>query len=124
MRRIWKFLGIVGGLMAGGWVYYTMNPLSSPLFPKCPFLMWTGWKCPGCGSQRAIHALLHGDVPAAWGYNALLVVSIPILFILLYAEGIRIKRPSLYMHIHRPIFIWIYFLVVIVWWLCRNWMGW
>ena len=124
MTKHWKYLGIGGGTILAGVVYYTLNPTSSSLFPKCPFFVWTGWKCPGCGSQRAVHALLHGDVAAAWGYNALLVVSLPIIIGLFYVESIRSKYPKLYIKVHRPLFIWIYFFIVIAWWLCRNWMGW
>ena len=38
-------------------IYYRVSPTSSVFFPKCAFLMLTGLKCPGCGSQRAVHAL-------------------------------------------------------------------
>lgn len=101
MTKHWKYLGIGGGMILAGVVYYTLNPTSSSLFPKCPFFVWTGWKCPGCGSQRAVHALLHGDVAAAWGYNALLVVSLPIIIGLFYVESIRSKYPKLYIKVHR-----------------------
>ena len=57
-------------------------------------------------------------------YNALLVVSLPIIIGLFYVESIRSKYPKLYIKVHRPLFIWIYFFIVIAWWLCRNWMGW
>ena len=34
-------------------------------YPTCPFLAITGWYCPGCGSLRAVHDLLHGDLAGA-----------------------------------------------------------
>ena len=46
-------------------VYFVFDPTTTRLFPKCAFYALTGFKCPGCGSQRAIHALLHADVLAA-----------------------------------------------------------
>ncbi|WP_243836001.1 DUF2752 domain-containing protein [Sphingobacterium paludis] len=62
-------------------VYYQYDPLQSPWFPKCPFKTLTGLDCPGCGSQRAIHALLHGDILGAIRFNALLLPFIPYIFI-------------------------------------------
>ncbi|HXA45757.1 MAG TPA: DUF2752 domain-containing protein, partial [Candidatus Angelobacter sp.] len=37
--------------------------------------------CPGCGATRACHALLHGDLSAAFRDNALFVLSLPALLL-------------------------------------------
>ncbi len=37
--------------------------------PACPLYQMTGLWCPGCGMTRATHALLRGDIPAAFGFN-------------------------------------------------------
>ncbi len=47
------------------WYYYTHDPLGGKA-PRCLFKLITGYECPGCGSQRAFHSLLHGDIAAAW----------------------------------------------------------
>lgn len=39
----------------------------------------TGLWCPGCGSQRALHALLHGHVGTAIGLNVLMMCALPLL---------------------------------------------
>ena len=57
---------------------YLFNPANGR-FPVCPFHALTGWLCPGCGSQRALHDLMHGNFGEAFRHNALLVVSIPLL---------------------------------------------
>lgn len=80
----------------------------------------TGLKCPGCGSQRAIHSLLHLDILAALGYNAFLVLSLPVIGFLSYVEIKRKKQPSLYARAHSQLFIWFCFTVVIAWWILRN----
>ena len=118
--------GIVGlGLLVcAGVVLYAYNPATATFFPRCPFLVLTGLKCPGCGSQRGLHALLHGDVPLAFHYNALMVLSLPLIFLLLYAEACRTKRPAFYARVHRSVYIWIYFAAVIVWSVARNVFGW
>lgn len=57
------------------------NPVESRWFPPCPFKYLTGWYCPGCGSTRALHNLLHGRIVAAFGYNPLMVACIPFLLV-------------------------------------------
>jgi len=74
------FMGSVLVLLTGLIIVYKVfDPAASGYFPKCPFLVLTGLKCPGCGSQRAIHHLLNFDLPGAARQNALLVASIPYL---------------------------------------------
>jgi hypothetical protein len=55
------------------------DPATSSVFPPCPLRYLTGWYCPGCGSLRAIHQLLHANVRAAWAMNPLTVVLLPFL---------------------------------------------
>jgi len=74
-------------LLGLGCIYYQLDPSQSGVFPRCPFLSLTGFKCPGCGSQRAIHALLHGDVGAAFGHNAMLLIALPWIAVLLVCRG-------------------------------------
>ncbi|MDR1102468.1 MAG: DUF2752 domain-containing protein [Tannerella sp.] len=112
-------------MIAGGVLYFRFNPAGSPLFPKCPFLMLTGLKCPGCGSQRAIHALLHLDFPAACSQNILLVASLPYLFLLIAAQVIRFFSPcaTFPVRIQQSAVIWTYFAVVLLFWITRNVFG-
>ena len=48
-------------------------------WPACPFHALTGLFCPGCGSTRALHALLHGELAVAWSMNPLLMLLLPVL---------------------------------------------
>ena len=41
-------------------ILYAFDPATTSFFPSCPFHLMTGWSCPGCGTLRAAHALLHG----------------------------------------------------------------
>lgn len=70
---------VVAGAIAGAVFMYFMNPTGSRFFPKCLMYLLTGIYCPGCGSARASHELLHGHVFAAMGYNILFVLSMPLL---------------------------------------------
>lgn len=56
---------------------YVYPPGAVRWYPRCPFLALTGWKCAGCGGLRAIHALLHGRLAEAIGFNGLVVTLLP-----------------------------------------------
>ncbi|KQC28539.1 DUF2752 domain-containing protein [Flagellimonas eckloniae] len=60
-------------------LYFSFNPESVLLFPKCPFHTYLGIHCSGCGSQRAIHDLLHLRIGEAISHNLLLL---PALFVI------------------------------------------
>lgn len=77
--RVAFLLAVVGALIT----LYLVNPSEQPLMPHCPFKLLTGLDCPGCGFQRATHALLHGHVREAIGYNLFLLFALPYLLALL-----------------------------------------
>jgi len=60
-------------------VLFLFNPATHRFFPPCPVHYLTGLHCPGCGSLRAMHNLLHGHLVEAMSLNPLMVVSIPIV---------------------------------------------
>ena len=68
------------------------DPASSRLFPPCPVHYFTGFYCPGCGSLRAIHQLLHGKMQAAWAMNPLSVLLFPFLAYGLACEAMFFLR--------------------------------
>ena len=78
LRRNWLLAAMVAGF-AGMTLLEFFDPATSGIFPPCPVHYLTGWYCPGCGSLRAIHQLLHGNLRAAWAMNPLTVVLLPFL---------------------------------------------
>ncbi len=111
---------IAVALVAMAMIYFLFDPASTRLFPKCAFFSLTGLKCPGCGSQRAMHALLHADVWAAFRYNALLVVSLPIVALLLLASLWRKRYPRFYAALNSTTIITATAIIIVLWWLLRN----
>ncbi len=113
-------------VLLGVVVYFNFDPSNSSLskfFPKCPFYSLTSLKCPGCGSQRAIHALLNGDLAGALSYNAFLLVSIPIIALYWLADIIKKRYPGLDNVLNHPATIIILGVLVLAWFIGRNIMG-
>ena len=114
---------LVASFLGGVFIlYYFFNPSDHSFFLVCPFKYATGYSCPGCGSQRAIHQLAHGNIVNAFGFNPLMVLSIPLV---LYGFGIKAWN-YLYSTEHRVklfysnFFIYTYFIIVLLFWVLRN----
>ena len=58
---------------------YNISPSESGICPPCPFHALTGFHCPGCGTVRGLHQILHGNLVAAMGLNPMMVLSLPYL---------------------------------------------
>lgn len=80
--------GVGGGLL----FYYLFNPQSDRFLIKCPFKYFTGYDCPGCGSQRALHAALHGHFREAFSYNPLFIIALPYVLIGIFFEWFGLKH--------------------------------
>lgn len=124
MRR--SLLLVVAGLvmLVLGFIYYALDPSISDAFPRCSFLSLTGYKCPGCGGQRAVHALLNGDVAGAFRYNALLMIAVPWMGLCLFAESRRTRNPRLYARLNPELLMSLFLALTLSWWLLRNIFDW
>ncbi|MDR2384563.1 MAG: DUF2752 domain-containing protein [Tannerella sp.] len=105
-------------------VYVNFNPTENQLFPKCPVYALTGYQCPGCGFQRALHSLFNGDIIAAFLYNPLIFILIPYILILIFLEYIANKRNPAVLNFRR-IFLdkWVILaiaMLIIVFTIVRN----
>ncbi len=117
MRRLFPTLAAACGMLAFAFLLnllYLFNPLTSNLFPPCPLHYITGLHCPGCGSLRAVHRILHGDLYGAFTMNPLLILSLPIFPIAI------IRRSWLYAR-WLPVTI---FIVILLFGVLRNIPAW
>lgn len=62
-------------------VYFALYSVNSDIsgLGKCTFLEMTGYQCPGCGGQRSLYYMLHGDFLHALRHNLFFVVAAPFL---------------------------------------------
>lgn len=90
-------------------------------FPRCPFHAATGLYCPGCGSQRGLHALLTGDIPAAFGYNAFMVLALPVLLYVFFSWAARSFGGPTLPTVRPPLlFLKVLPALVMAFWVARN----
>jgi len=75
-------------------VVYVLDPAEQPLMPKCAFKLMTGYDCPGCGFQRALHAALHGEWSKAAGFNLFLLPALPYLLSLIVSDWLLHGRKA------------------------------
>lgn len=103
-------------------VLYVVDPAESVVAPKCLVKTLTGYSCPGCGLQRAVHAFLHGNIVQAARYNLFLLVAVPWFLAVLVSDCLlrgatrrRWQRVT-----HSNVLIYGYIALYFIWWVVRN----
>ena len=120
----YKYLLVALFVIVGCIWYYYIDPSLYVFTPKCPVKQLTGWDCPGCGFQRALHASLHGHFIEAIHYNLFLLLAIP-LTCLWILNGIIIQQTNSpqnkirLMNLNRTI-IYLYIFFYFSWFVIRN----
>ena len=72
---------VVGVAFVGVVLLWFFDPSQGGFFPPCPLFKVTGLQCPGCGTTRALHALVHGDVAAAVRWNPFTMGLVPLVLL-------------------------------------------
>ena len=106
-------------------VYLSLfEPGRTGFFPECPFRALTGIICPGCGSTRGLHHLLHGDIEKALLLNPLMFLLVPVLiFALVRHTNAVVTGQELKGNRVPAKYIWALFVVVLFFWIVRNLPG-
>ena len=120
LKRVTVILIAAALVAAAAILFYCIDPSEFRYAPKCIFYMLTGLECPGCGSQRALHALTHLHVAEAFHYNALLVSALPFLVLYVSASIFRDKVPGLYRRLQGRAVILTTLSLIFAWWVLRN----
>lgn len=122
-KKSYYFFALLLILFGGGlWFYYNYNPLSESFLLKCPFKLATGYDCPGCGSQRALHALLHGEFSQAFSFNPLFILAIPYVIVGVLFEwfGLKFQYPKTRKFLFGTTAIYILTVIIILFFIFRN----
>ena len=105
-----RWATLISAAAIGVAILYRFDPTTAHFYPPCLFHVLTGLQCPGCGTTRALHHLLHGDVAGAFRLNAMLFVVAP--FAALAGASRRLAT--------HPVTGWVAVGVTMVWWIARN----
>jgi hypothetical protein len=111
----------LGVVAAAALVLFLFDPARHGFYPQCPLHALTGWSCPGCGTLRGLHQVLHGNLAAAWKLNPLTVSLLPVALWL----GLRelawicsgLRWPGI---VVRPGFGWALVILVVAFGVLRN----
>jgi hypothetical protein len=127
--RATRAAGYVGAFFAGGLALSALYATTGLGLP-CPFRLLTGWDCPLCGGTRMGDALLHGDVPAAFGFNPLALLGLALLGVLgvvwaveaVGGPAFRLPRPlsERLRRVHPMRWLVIGLLVAVIYTIARN----
>jgi hypothetical protein len=105
--------------IVGVYLYFG-HPAEYVWLPSCPLRVLTGWLCPGCGTLRAAHHLLNGQLCLAFRCQPLFISLSPFLALLvckmLYEKW---RNSTLFFPFEVPIY-WLIGIVIFLFFLLRN----
>jgi len=116
LKTISIFLTAAGAAL----IIFNFAPRNSSIYIKCPFLDFTGLYCPGCGSMRCFHSLLHGDVSQALDFNPFTVFTLPFLLFAYIRFARREFTGEKENLIVKPFYVWGVVVFILVFWVLRN----
>ena len=104
-------------------ILFFFNPAEHGFYPICYSHAVTGLHCPGCGSLRAMHQLLHGHVIEAARLNLLLLLCLPYVGWLTICFAIARLRGQRATFAIPSMWLWTFLGVAIVFTILRNLPG-
>jgi len=121
MYRRSTVIAIWSLILTGAAYLFVFEPGKTGIFPSCLFRSLTGFQCPGCGSTRAMHQLLHGHVVAAFELNPFFLLAIPFLLYALIRYSVVVMRGGVpRQNTLPPPYIYALFFIVVSFWIFRN----
>ena len=108
-------------ILAGAAYLFVFEPGRTGFFPACPFRTLTGLTCPGCGTTRALHQILHGHFAAAFMLNPLLLLGLPFIIFGFLRYSVIVMRGG----VPRPNavpapYLYALFVIIVCFWVFRN----
>jgi len=120
MKKIFR-AGLLVVILAPVVLFFMLEPSKNQLFPRCAFNALTGYYCPGCGSQRAIHSLLHLNITGVVHNNVLFLPAV-LAVAYHYLHPVLNRKfswrlPNIFYMKNTP---WIIFGIIVLFWIIRN----
>jgi hypothetical protein len=116
-----KFLTAAGSLISAAALLYCVAPEEGSFYPRCLFHTLTGLHCPGCGTTRCLHALLHGDLRQAAAYNVLdLFLLLPVCIWGIHRGALAFIGHSFITWRLSTWSIWLLFCIIVAFGVLRN----
>lgn len=125
-RTSWVWLAGVAAFFGALVLLYLFSPTEHAFYPRCLLHSATGLSCPGCGSLRAMHQLLHGNVSGAFRLNPLLLVVMPVLAGGALVEWVRSRKGTAgatwppWTWLRHPAWVWSWVAVIVAFGVLRN----
>lgn len=91
------YIAIAAGIVLAAilCLYYFLDPSTQEFMPKCAIHSLTGFNCPSCGNQRALHSFMHGDFLPAVRYNVFALYSVPYFVAVIVCSLVRFRSPRM-----------------------------
>jgi hypothetical protein len=102
---------------------WRFNPATAgtSYYPSCPFHTLTGLNCPGCGTLRGLHQLMHGHLLTALNYNVLTVLMLPYFGYALFSYAfVAVRGRGLRQPFIKPVYIKAFIWIMMGFWILRN----
>lgn len=112
-------------LLGLGLTFYFVNPSSSTHPVHCILRTITGFQCPACGMQRALHAMAHGHFAEALSYNYMFVLAVPYALMAVLATWYNVRHvfDGLQRIVYHRYTLKGYVIIILFWWVARNVLG-
>ena len=108
-------------LIAGAVYLFIFEPGRTGFFLPCLFRLMTDFNCPGCGTTRARHEIMHGHFQSAFMLNPLLLLSLPFLLAAFLRYSVTVMRGRIPRKNALPApYIYAIFFVIAGFWIFRN----
>ena len=82
-NRFFKVLKRYLILLGAGILYFVFISVTK-IGISCPFYLFTGLQCPGCGITRMILSLLRADFAGAFRHHPVLLLTSPIILFIIF----------------------------------------
>lgn len=119
--KILKYSALIIIGVGVAFLYFFIDPSEVDFLPKCPLYATTGLYCPGCGSQRATHALLNSNIGGILRQNIFYAFALMLIGYHLIISVINfLFKKSIYNYLYHPYTPKIVLLGILLFWILRN----